>query len=187
MAQRACLLITFALFATAVLVAPARTAAGATVSFSPLHSGTDVGDTVTVNVTIDAATPDLRGASLVLEFDPAVVAPVSVLKGALVTAAPCPSFLAWLNEPAVGDSLAVDLALLGCSIDGPGHVIELRFTGIAPGFTALECRSLSLRNSLNQTIPASCVPGSITVGPISVEPHTWGRVKAAYRREGGLR
>lgn len=158
-------------------------AADATVTFDPLNGIFTGTDTLTVQVTVDAGAVDLRGYTMVLEFDPTIVLPISVEGGSLLTGAACPIFFDWLNESAVGDSLEIDGASLGCSIDGPGNVVEMKFVGVTVGVSPLTCRSLELRDSLNATIPSSCVDGTIEYRiPIAVTNQSWGRVKAGYRR-----
>jgi hypothetical protein len=168
--------------ALSCVVAP-RPVTAATLSFSPLNGSTTIGDTLTVQVTIDAVGPDdLQGFSFVLEFDPTVVSPASVGTGALVDSASCPNFFTWLNAAAVGDSIAVDVATLGCSVAGPGDLVELQFVGVNVGTSPLQWRSVTLRDSLNVNIPTTCVDGTIDVQmAISVASRTWGRIKSDYR------
>ena len=50
-----------------------------------------------------------------------------------------------LDTAADGSRIDADLAGLGCSVDGPGPVILLRFTGETPGQSPLLCADLILR------------------------------------------
>lgn len=167
----------------AVILAGAPVAhAQVSLSFAPLHS--TFCDTATVDVTVDGAAADLRGFSLVFEFDPTIVQPISVARGALMTGAPCGSFLSWLNIAAVGDSIAVDGATLGCSMTGPGSILRFRFVpGAFTGTSPLRCRHGLLRDSLNQPVAFTSVAGSLMhpCVPIEVAPHTWSRVKTHFR------
>ncbi|MFN0149136.1 MAG: cohesin domain-containing protein [bacterium] len=157
-------------------------ALGATLAFDPPSGVIVCDETLTVDVTIDASVTDLRGFTLVFEFDPAIVAPVSATAGALVTGAGCPNFFTWLNAAAIGDSIAIDGATLGCSVAGAGSIAQLRFVGTGIGTSALDCRSGSMRDSQNAEIPFTCVPGTIEYScQTPVESETWGRVKALYR------
>ena len=185
--QTATRLFSFARISCAVVAtvfaAAGSAAADATISFDPLNGVFTGADTLTVQVTVDVGAADLQGYTMVLEFDPSIVAPISVEGGSLLTGAACPNFFTWLNSGAVGDSLEIDAAALGCSIDGPGNVVELKFVGVSVGVSPLTCRSLDLRDSLNDTIPSSCVDGTVEYRiPIAVTEQTWGRVKAGYRR-----
>lgn len=170
-----------ALGAFAVLVA-AGLALGATIAFDPPGGEIVCDDTLAVDVTIDGTVADLRGFTFVFEFDPAIVAPVSATAGALVTGAGCPNFFVWLNAAAIGDSIALDGATLGCSVSGPGPIARLLFVGVGIGASGLGCRSGAMRDSQNAPIPFDCAPGVITHSCLTpVEPATWGRVKALYR------
>jgi len=83
---------------------------------------------------------------------------------------------------AIGDSIWVDGVALGCSVDGPGTFIQMRFVGVNDGVSTIECRSGSLRDSENQEIPFTCVQGSIeTDCNTATESMNWGRIKALYR------
>ena len=84
---------------------------------------------IVVDLTIDPAVADLRGFSITLSYDPAVLNPLSVTAGPLVASASCGNTVYWI-DPATNDgSLEVDLALLGCSVDGPGSVLTIRIRG----------------------------------------------------------
>lgn len=140
-------------------------------------------DTLAVDVLVDASVTDLRGFTFVFDFDASVVTPIAVGAGALVTGAGCPNFVQWINALAIGDSISVDGATLGCSVDGPGSIIQLTFATVTHNATSgLTCRSGSLRNSLNQPIPFTCHAGLLRTCPgIGVEPQPWTRVKRLYR------
>lgn len=165
----------------ALAVATTVPVSAGTVSFDPVEAFAGC-DTVTVDVMIDDDIADLRGFSFVFEFDPSIVMPVSVEPGSAVEGASCPNFATWPNESAIGDSIWVDGVLLGCSIDGPGSFIRIRFVGVNDGVSAIGCRSGVLRDSENQDIAFTCVQGSIEIDcNTAAESGSWGRVKALYR------
>lgn len=135
-----------------------------------------------VYVNIDAATTDLRGTTLSLEFDPSVVNPITVEPGALLTGSGCSWYFMQLNHAGPGDRIDVDLAGLGCAVDGPGTIIHLQFAGVSPGNSPLTCASLIMRDSLNQTLDSACVSAVLTYEiAVPAEPMSWGLVKARYR------
>jgi hypothetical protein len=145
-----------------------------------------VGDSIDVYITIDAPITDLRGFSTVLDFDPVILTPISVTKGALLNGA-CPSSLIWVNQAAVGDSIYADGAGLGCSFNGPGTIVCIRFVGTMSGVSPLNWRGTILRDSLNQDIPHNCLPGSVNVvSPVPVETVTWGSIKERGAQSQGL-
>ena len=173
-------ILTLTTLCTLVVVTTVPVSAG-TVSFDPVESLAAC-DTVTLDVMIDDEIVDLRGFSFVFEFDPSIVTPVSVEPGSAVEGASCPNFATWPNESAIGDSIWVDGVLLGCSIDGPGSFIRIRFVGVNDGVSEIACRSGMLRDSANQDIPFTCVQGSIEIDcNTPTESNSWGRIKTLYR------
>jgi hypothetical protein len=140
-------------------------------------------DTLTVDVTIDASVTDLRGFTFVFTFAPAAVHPIAVVAGPLVTGAACPNFLQWVNAAAIGDSIYVDGATLGCSVAGPGSIVQMTFARTTYNATSpIGCRSGSLRDALNQAIPYTCHVGLLKTCPaIGVAPQLWQQVKELYR------
>lgn len=164
-------------------------AADVLLSFDPLNGvimEAVPAETLTVAVTVDAGADTLKGFSLVLEFDPTYVEPISVAPGALMTGGGCDApFVAWQNAAAIGDSIAVDGAALGCLMVGTGDLLEIQFIGVPGqfGVSPLTCRDVRLRNQYNDVLPEICLLGTIEHRPvvISTAAETWGRVKALYR------
>lgn len=168
--------------ATAAFLLLATAAAAQTVmTLSPALGQFQCGQTYTLDVNVDALATDLHGASLVLEYDDDVIRPLSVTAGALVTGAPCPNFTYWFG-PAGADSVAVDVANLGCAIDGPGTIVRITFEGYAGGTTAVTLRSGLLRDSANAPIPYT-FQGAVVhyTCAVSEERATWGALKSLYR------
>jgi hypothetical protein len=179
------------LAATGIIIAAALTGTGAQAQnlgfeCDPVICEIPVGDSIDVYITIDAPITDLRGFSTVFDFDPTILTPISVTKGALLTGA-CPSSLIWVNQAAVGDSIYTDGAGLGCSFNGPGTIVCVRFVGTMTGVSPLNWRDTILRDSLNQNIPHGCLPGSVNViSPVPVETATWGSIKERRAQTAGL-
>jgi len=141
-------------------------------------------DSLVVSVMIPATITDLRGFTLVFEFDSAVLTPMSVRAGSLLENVACPHFFQWLNFNAVGDSIAVDGAGLGCSMQGPGEIVHLVFQGYIEGIGYLRCRPGRgiLRDALNQSIPFECGEGTYDYHcaiPVARQP--WWAIKVLYR------
>jgi hypothetical protein len=171
--------------AVSFLLAAPLPATAAEISFacdpaSCIFAGSQVLD---VYVNVDATTVDLRGATLSLDFDPSIVHPIAVEPGALLAGSSCSWFFMWLNQATPGDGhIDVDLGGLGCSVDGPGTIIHLQFTGVNPGSSPLTCASLIMRDSLNQTLDSTCVGGLLTYEiAVPAEPLSWGLLKSRYR------
>ena len=133
------------------------------ITFVPQVSNLDCEGARAIDVWVDAGAVDLRGLSLVLEFDPSLVVPVSVEEGQLLVDAPCASFVRWNNALDIGDSVFVDVAGLGCSVTGPGPVVRLYMAGLDDGTTPLVVRRVILRDSANQPITTTSTPGELTV------------------------
>jgi hypothetical protein len=173
------------LLAAVLLAVPASGSAVVTVSFDPPSSLVGEGTYFVVRVHVDSEAQDLRGFS----FDSSVIDPVSVTGGPLLLGAGCPNFFDDLTTGAAADSVWFDGASLGCSMVGPGLVAEIQFLAVAEGVSDLSWWRCILRDGDNANIPHTCVGGNVVVvGSISVEPRTWGSVKASYReREAGPR
>ena len=138
-----------------------------------------------IDVWVDAAAVDLRGFSLVIEFDPSLVRPVGVEAGQLFLDAPCEPVVSWNNETDIGDSVFVDIAGLGCSVAGPGPVARVYMAGLDDGTTPLVVRSVILRDSANQPIAATSTPSEITIScPVPLSDRSWTTIKEAYRKSG---
>lgn len=139
-------------------------------------------DPITIEVHVDAGIVDLRGMSFEFAYDPTILRPIAVTEGSAVLSAGCPTFLEWF-DPAVNDgSLAIDLGLLGCSLDGPGAVLAITFEGLVDGTSTFECTQSILRNHFNQNLPSDCVATTISYScPVALERARWGPLKARYR------
>jgi len=142
-------------------------------------------DAWAIDVWVDVVAVDLRGISLVIEFDPALVLPVAVEAGQLLIDAPCEPVVSWNNETDIGDSVFVDIAGLGCSVAGPGPIARVYMAGLDDGTTPLVVRSVILRDSSNQTIDATSTPSEITIScPVPLSDRSWTTIKEAYRKPG---
>lgn len=141
-------------------------ASAQTLSFNPLLSDTlDCGETFTVNLEISAEITDLRAFSLVVTYDGSRLAPVSTAghyasAGNLVSGAGCSNLLFdEVRSGASSDTLQVDVALLGCSVDGAGSLVTLQFESLQSGASVrtsgieIAYGPTSLRDSGNQEIP----------------------------------
>ncbi len=152
-----------------------------TVTFDPPDGGFGCNQTLAVDVVIDGFTVDLHGASLEIAFDNTVVRPLSVTAGSLVAGAACPYYLNWLNPGPAETTIQVDVANLGCAIDGPGAIVHLVFEGVLQGISPLDCLSLIFRDSANHPIDMECVPGTIEYRcPVGIERTGWGAWKAQF-------
>ena len=167
--------------ALVVLALGATAAAQTVVTIVPPSGYFQCEDTWTIDVWVDAGATDLRGSSLVVAFDNNVIRPISVTAGALVAGAPCPNFVHWFG-PATADSVAVDVANLGCSVSGPGSIARITFEGYAGGTTPITLRRGDLRTGLNASIPFTAIGAQVQYDcAVSDERSTWGSLKSRYR------
>jgi len=174
--------------AAAVLIPAPSASQTAGLSLVPSTGHFDCGETFTLDLMVDAQTLDLHGASVVLQFDHTILEPLSIEAGALLAGAPCPNFVQWLNPfvPSPGaippDNVAVDLASLGCSVNGPGSILRVTFGGVSPGTSTVDCLDVILRDNLNHDIPFVCTGATVENRcPVPDESQPWGAIKATYR------
>jgi hypothetical protein len=157
------------------------------VTFDPTVTLIEQGSLFLVQVAVDAEATDLRGFSFGFSFDSTVIEPVSVTPGSLLLGAGCPLFLQDLTEVSAADSLWFDGASLGCSMVGPGSLVEIQFVAVAvdsiPVDTPLTWWKCILRDGSNANIDHDCADGLVTVipGPIAVEPRSWAAIKSEFR------
>jgi hypothetical protein len=150
--------------------------------FEPAFLDFGCGETARVDIMINDEVTDLLGFSLVIAFDPAVLQPLTASVGDFVDQAPCGHFFQWLNPQAVGDSIAIDGAMLGCTLSGPGDLIHLVFEGTGGGSALLSCRYGELRDHENKFI--RFLSGTTTVQytcPTPITRTRWGAIKTLYR------
>lgn len=167
--------------ALACLLLAGAAGAQTVVSLVPSSGSFQCHETWSLDVMVDASATDLRGCSLVIEFDDHVIRPISVTAGALVAGAACPNFTYWFG-PAAADSVAVDVATLGCSVSGPGSVARIVFDGFAGGTSAITLRRGDLRTGLNADIPFTAVDAQVNYDcAVDTHPAGWGSLKASYR------
>jgi hypothetical protein len=151
-------------------------------SFVPVSTEVACDEARPIDVWIDDSVTDLRGASLVMRFDPQVIRPVAVEEGQLFVDAPCPPFLRWNNATSIGDSVFVDVAGLGCSVQGPGPILRVWVTGVADGSTLLWGTAATLRDGANVPMTALWTPAHIIVAcPIKTQVGSWAALKASFR------
>ncbi len=174
----------FALACVLVLVVCASmvgAAAGSTVvSFVPLASEVNCHEIVDVDISIDVGAADLRGYSLVVTFDGALLELVDVLPGQLMVDASCDPFLHRFD---LGPGeVQIDAAGLGCSVAGPGAITRLRLRGLADGVSPVTASQILLRNSANLPIAWTAIAGQVLINcPVPTDGNSWSTLKSIYR------
>ena len=167
------------LIALAVLPASAR--AATVLSFVPDSGEITCDEQLDVEIHVDAGAVDLRGLTLRFTYDPTLLDLVDVFPGQSFVDAPCDPFLYTDRTPP--GVLQIDIAGLGCSVDGPGSVARVRFEGKSTdGISPLVGIAATLRDSENQGIAASWDDGQILVScPVPNETTSWSGLKARMR------
>ncbi len=142
------------------------------------------GGTFSLDVTVSGDVTSLMGYNIAVTFDPNLLQLQSVTEGTLPTTSGYRSFFYWLN-PASVDSVHVNGAVLGHTVDGPGALFRLTFRAWSPGgaqLTAVHIGYSELRDGLNHDIAHDVRGGKVLIETtIATEQTTWGAVKARYR------
>jgi hypothetical protein len=138
----------------------------------------------TLEVRVSAATTSLMGYNIAVTFDPSILQLQSVDEGSLPLTSGYTTFFHWLN-PASTDSVHVNGAILGNTVNGPGTLFTLTFKAWSPDDTQATDVVIAysvIRDGVNQSIAHTVQGGHVLVeSPIAVESATWGAVKALYR------
>jgi len=160
---------------------PVSARAATVLSFVPDSGEIQCDEQLDVEIYVDAGAADLRGLTLKFTYDPTLLDLVDVFPGQLFVDAPCDPFL--YTDPTPPGVLQIDIAGLGCSVDGPGAVARIRFEGKSTdGISPLLGVAATLRDSENQGIGASWDDGQILVScPVSNETQSWSALKAQMR------
>ncbi len=155
------------------------------ISVSPDSQTVAHGSSLTLEITISAETIELMGYNIAVVFNGDIIRLDSVNEGALPVFSGHTTFFDWLNPGTPTDSVHVNGAILGTTVDGPGAVIRLELTGHALNDireTVVEIVFSVIRDGVNQNIVHSVAHGWVRVEPpIRVEETSWGRVKSRYR------
>ena len=170
------------LAAALAVAAYAPPAYGVTVSPGPVDTTVILNDIFEVRIETDAF-PDLKGFSVIFQYDPAVLQLLGGSPGDVLTSSGNPfTGLVVPDYAAPADSAWYDAVMLVGATQGPGVLNFFQFRALALGESPLTCRLVDFRDSQNhQTLPA-CVAGRVVVsGPTRSRMATWGRLKAFYR------
>jgi len=157
-------------------------AGAVTVGPVPADTTVNIGDVFEIRMVTDAF-PDLKGFSLIYQYNPAVLELIGASPGDVLTSAGNP-FTALLvpDYAAPADSAWYDAAMLVGVTHGPGILNFFRFRALDIGESPLICRRVDFRDSQNQQTLPACNPGGVVVtGPTRSKATTWGKIKAFYR------
>jgi hypothetical protein len=143
-----------------------------------------VDDEFDVDVLVDAGFVDLMGHDISIAFNSSIIEIIGVDEGPLPQSAGAPTFFFWWTTGAASDTVSVNGAVLGTTVDGPGKLFTLKFKAIEIGTTPIAIRFSDLRTGTNTVISRTTQSATVIVDEtIPVEHTTWGRLKHLY---GGL-
>lgn len=130
-------------------------------------------DTITLHVDITNVT-DLLAFSVTIKYDNSLLKLTERLDGTFLETNPGGASVQYQNYPAITnayDSLIVDASILGIAgSSGSGRLFSLKFVPLVRDTSVVKISAMSLRNSLNQEIPATKDSAIIIIAPsVSVE------------------
>ncbi len=132
-----------------------------TVCVVPADSVIPYGAPVTVRVTADGPTTDLKGYSIRLTYAPSVLgSPVTA--GGDVLASVTHFFVPYGAPP---DTIGFDAAVLVGTTGGPGTLGTFELSGLTPGVSVFHLTFADLRDSHNNQFPVTMCDGKVTVLP----------------------
>lgn len=156
-----------------------------TLYVSPDSTWVSEGEVFQIGVCVSAGITDLMGYNVAVTFDSSVIEILDVEEGALPLSASDTTFFWWFNPGVKSDSVHVNGAVLGGTVDGPGELFNLTFKALTHGVvrsTIIRIACSDLRDGTNHPIDHEKRNGFVAVEP-TVPSHraTWGAVKDLYR------
>jgi hypothetical protein len=150
-----------ALIAALIVAIPVMAEDGV-VYISPLETTELVDETFQVTLEVDENVLGLKGYTIDLVYDSDLLQLDMVEEGALLPSAGQTYF--WWGTRG-SDTVQVDAAIFtdGCTVDGPGELAVLHFTGLDIGETPVAVENSELRDVLNQSIVHSNEDGIVTL------------------------
>ena len=176
-------LLRYCIIAACLLLLIAGSAsAGSGLQVAPDDTTVVAGESFQIRIVADSSITSLMGYEVTVAFDSSIVRLVSVDEGPLPGSGGAPTFFHWFGAGMASDSVHVDGAVLGTTVDGPGVLLTIEFKAKREGTTPVSFVSTELRDNFNVVISHDTTDGSITVEKsIPVRPATWGSIKIRYR------
>jgi hypothetical protein len=141
---------------------------------------------IVLSVDVSADVTGLMGYNVGVTFDHSLIDLQAAEEGSLPTTSSDTTFFYYWYDPMVTglDSVHVNGAVLGRTIDGPGSLFTLEFQVhevTQPETTEVLITYSELRNGVNQSITHTTKGGVVIIEPtIAVKRTTWGALKARY-------
>jgi hypothetical protein len=156
--------------------------AGPGLLVAPYDTTVVAGTTFQIQILVDSSIDSLMGYDVTVAFDSTIVELVSVDEGSLPGSGGAPTFFHWFGAGALSDSVHVNGAVLGTTVDGPGLLFTITFKGLREGATPVSFVRTELRDGFNAVISHGTTDGIVNVAePIPVRSVTWGAIKNLYR------
>jgi hypothetical protein len=168
--------------ATLLFIVPVRAVSQPELAVVPESQVVIVDDEFEVEITVDSTLSSLMGYDVTVSFDASIIEFVDAEEGPLPMSASATTFFYWWQPGGAADTVAVNGAVLGTTVDGPGTLFKLKFKAKMVGTTTIEITRSDLRTGTNTAISHTTKLGTVIVDEdIPVESVTWGRLKSKFR------
>ncbi len=176
-------LLRYCIIAACLLLLIAGSAsAGSGLRVAPDDTTVVAGESFQIRIVVDSSVTSLMGYEVTVAFDSSIVELVGVDEGPLPGSGGAQTFFHWFGAGVASNSVHVDGAVLGTTVDGPGVLFTIEFKAKREGTTPVSFVSTELRDNFNVVISHDTTDGSIVVEKtIPVRPATWGSIKIRYR------
>ena len=165
-----------------LLLAAVSAAANPELQVAPNDTTVVDGTTFQIRIVANSSITSLMGYDVTIAFDTSLVELVGVDEGSLPGSGGATTFFHWFDAGVASDTVHVNGAVLGTTVDGPGVLFLITFKALFPGITPVTFVSTEIRDNFNVDIPHDTIDGSITVEKsIPVQTVTWGSIKTRYR------
>ena len=145
------------------LLAFAAVCIAVSISSSPNPLVSPVSQPFVLAINLDTAT-QVRGYSIKMGFDPAVLSFITATKGSLFNGMPTNHWQTFTESPGI---IRIECLIFGAGLyaTGPGNLINLSFNSITEGYSTLDFLIPKLYNPTGIVIPdVSSTPGNIIIG-----------------------
>ncbi|RJR28242.1 MAG: hypothetical protein C4574_05210, partial [Candidatus Latescibacterota bacterium] len=118
----------------------------------PAETNTFVFQEFQIEIAANDDVVGLMGYDVAVDFDDSYLEVLAVEEGALPADSGFPTFFRWMNPGCGCDSVFVNGAILGNTLDGPGALFTITFRAIRAGTTTIGIRRSDLRNGINERL-----------------------------------
>jgi hypothetical protein len=177
-------LVAVALMAIAICAGMVTAPAAQTLSILPDSTQVSDGTEFTLEIAVSGGVTSLMGWDIAVTFDSDALELVSVDEGSLPLFSGYPTFFFWYGGVLATDSVHVNGAILGDTVDGPGTLFTLTFEGHAvtdPTVTYVNIAYSVMRTGVNMDIAHDVENAVVEVLlGVSTETASWGVIKSLY-------